>query len=65
MLRAHQGPAARWRSSPPIDGGLLLQATDRLQAAGDDPATWTLADRDARAEATLDELAFAWRACRA
>ena len=27
----------------PIDGGALLQVKDRLQAAGDDPADWTLA----------------------
>ncbi|MFP3714784.1 bifunctional phosphoribosylaminoimidazolecarboxamide formyltransferase/IMP cyclohydrolase [Puerhibacterium sp. TATVAM-FAB25] len=49
----------------PISGGLLLQAADRYQAEGDDPATWTLAAGQAADAATLGELAFAWRAVRA
>lgn len=48
-----------------VDGGALLQVTDRLQADGDDPAGWTLATGDALSEAELAELAFAWRASRA
>ncbi|WP_240139862.1 bifunctional phosphoribosylaminoimidazolecarboxamide formyltransferase/IMP cyclohydrolase [Streptomyces sp. MUM 178J] len=48
-----------------IDGGALLQAADRLQADGDDPAGWTLATGEALAADELKELAFAWRACRA
>ncbi|MFF7410801.1 bifunctional phosphoribosylaminoimidazolecarboxamide formyltransferase/IMP cyclohydrolase [Streptomyces lydicus] len=49
----------------PVDGGALLQETDRLQAAGDDPANWTLATGAALPAGELAELAFAWRACRA
>jgi len=49
----------------PIEGGLLVQVKDRLQADGDDPATWTLASGEALSAAELAELAFAWRACRA
>ncbi|MFC9505210.1 bifunctional phosphoribosylaminoimidazolecarboxamide formyltransferase/IMP cyclohydrolase [Streptomyces sp. NPDC057002] len=49
----------------PIDGGALLQVTDRLQADGDDPANWTLATGEALSPAELAELAFAWKACRA
>ncbi|TKR22378.1 bifunctional phosphoribosylaminoimidazolecarboxamide formyltransferase/IMP cyclohydrolase [Cellulomonas hominis] len=49
----------------PISGGLLMQQVDRLDAAGDDPATWTLAAGEAADEATLADLAFAWRAVRA
>ncbi|MCD7443912.1 bifunctional phosphoribosylaminoimidazolecarboxamide formyltransferase/IMP cyclohydrolase [Streptomyces lincolnensis] len=49
----------------PIDGGALLQITDRLQAEGDDPANWTLATGEALSEAELAELSFAWKACRA
>ncbi|MFJ9415758.1 bifunctional phosphoribosylaminoimidazolecarboxamide formyltransferase/IMP cyclohydrolase [Streptomyces sp. NPDC101227] len=49
----------------PIDGGALLQVTDRLQAEGDDPATWTLAAGEALSAEELAELAFAWRAGRA
>ncbi|MGW1560950.1 bifunctional phosphoribosylaminoimidazolecarboxamide formyltransferase/IMP cyclohydrolase [Streptomyces sp. NPDC002144] len=49
----------------PVDGGALLQVTDRLQADGDDPANWTLATGEALSPAELAELAFAWKACRA
>ncbi len=48
-----------------IDGGLLMQQTDSFQAEGDDPARWSLAAGDAADEATLADLAFAWRAVRA
>ena len=48
----------------PIDGGALLQVTDRLQADGDDPAHWTLATGEALDADELQQLAFAWRACR-
>ncbi|MGW7382116.1 bifunctional phosphoribosylaminoimidazolecarboxamide formyltransferase/IMP cyclohydrolase [Streptomyces sp. NPDC054794] len=48
-----------------VDGGVLLQETDRLQADGDDPANWTLATGEALSAAELAELAFAWKACRA
>jgi phosphoribosylaminoimidazolecarboxamide formyltransferase/IMP cyclohydrolase len=49
----------------PVSGGLLLQVADALQADGDDPAQWTLAAGEAADAATLADLAFAWRACRA
>ncbi len=49
----------------PISGGLLLQQVDRVDADGDDPTTWTLASGAAADEATLADLAFAWRAVRA
>ncbi|MFF2653180.1 bifunctional phosphoribosylaminoimidazolecarboxamide formyltransferase/IMP cyclohydrolase [Streptomyces sp. NPDC058045] len=64
VLRAPEAPAAPVEFRQ-IDGGALLQATDRLQAGGDDPATWTLAAGQALEPAELAELAFAWRACRA
>ena len=48
----------------PISGGVLAQRPDRIDAAGDDPANWTLATGDAADEATLGDLAFAWRAVR-
>lgn len=56
------GPVVEIR---PISGGLLRQQTDRVDAPGDDPATWTLAAGEAADEATLADLAFAWRAVRA
>jgi phosphoribosylaminoimidazolecarboxamide formyltransferase/IMP cyclohydrolase len=49
----------------PVSGGLLVQSVDRIDAPGDDPATWTLAAGDAADEATLADLVFAWRAVRA
>ncbi|MEV8043134.1 bifunctional phosphoribosylaminoimidazolecarboxamide formyltransferase/IMP cyclohydrolase [Streptomyces griseoluteus] len=64
VLRAPQGPAATVEIKP-VDGGVLVQEADRLQADGDDPASWTLASGDALSPAELAELAFAWRACRA
>ncbi|MDQ2789360.1 MAG: bifunctional phosphoribosylaminoimidazolecarboxamide formyltransferase/inosine monophosphate cyclohydrolase [Pseudonocardiales bacterium] len=48
-----------------LSGGLLLQTRDALDAPGDDPASWTLATGMPVAEATLADLAFAWRTCRA
>ncbi|MCU1677524.1 MAG: purH [Frankiales bacterium] len=48
----------------PISGGLLMQTIDRLDAAGDDPATWTLQTGPAADAETLADLAFAWRAIR-
>ncbi len=47
-----------------ISGGLLMQTVDRLQADGDDPASWTLASGELADAATLADLGFAWRACR-
>lgn len=49
----------------PISGGALLQDRDVLDADGDDPANWTLAAGDPADAATLADLEFAWRACRA
>ena len=48
-----------------IWGGMLVQDSDAVDAEGDDPANWTLASGDAADEATLADLAFAWRSVRA
>lgn len=64
VLRCPEAPSAEVEVKP-IDGGALLQVTDRLQAEGDDPANWTLATGDALSADELKELAFAWKACRA
>lgn len=47
-----------------ISGGVLAQDVDLLDADGDDPRTWTLAAGEAADDATLADLAFAWRAVR-
>jgi phosphoribosylaminoimidazolecarboxamide formyltransferase/IMP cyclohydrolase len=49
----------------PVSGGLLAQTWDRVDALGDDPVNWQLKAGEAADEATLADLAFAWRACRA
>lgn len=48
-----------------VSGGLLLQQRDALDAAGDDPANWTLATGTPADPQTLADLVFAWRTCRA
>jgi phosphoribosylaminoimidazolecarboxamide formyltransferase / IMP cyclohydrolase len=59
----------------PISGGVLCQTVDRVdavveagegvEAGGDDPARWRLVAGEPADEATLADLAFAWRAIRA
>jgi phosphoribosylaminoimidazolecarboxamide formyltransferase / IMP cyclohydrolase len=53
---------AEWRQ---LDGGLLMQAPDRLDAPGDDPAAWAHKAGPEAGSDVLADLAFAWRACRA
>jgi len=64
-LAGPAGPAGRAVEWRPVDGGVLLQTADRLDAPGDDPVTWQLKAGQAAAAADLANLAFAWRACRA
>ncbi|GAA2489989.1 bifunctional phosphoribosylaminoimidazolecarboxamide formyltransferase/IMP cyclohydrolase [Winogradskya humida] len=47
-----------------IGGGVLVQLSDRIDAEGDDPASWTLATGAAATADELRDLAFAWRAIR-
>jgi phosphoribosylaminoimidazolecarboxamide formyltransferase/IMP cyclohydrolase len=42
-----------------------MQSSDRIDAPGDDPSTWTLQAGEPADERTLADLAFAWRAIRA
>ncbi|MEU6203844.1 bifunctional phosphoribosylaminoimidazolecarboxamide formyltransferase/IMP cyclohydrolase [Micromonospora musae] len=55
-------PPAEWRQ---VSGGVLVQLADRIDADGDDPASWRLATGEPADEATMRDLAFAWRAVRA
>jgi phosphoribosylaminoimidazolecarboxamide formyltransferase/IMP cyclohydrolase len=64
VLLAPEAPC-QLKEFRPVEGGVLLQQKDLLQAEGDDPANWTLATGDALPAAELAELAFAWRASRA
>ena len=48
-----------------LSGGLLVQTRDALDARGDDSANWKLATGEPADVATLADLKFAWRTCRA
>jgi phosphoribosylaminoimidazolecarboxamide formyltransferase/IMP cyclohydrolase len=48
-----------------VSGGLLVQQRDAIDAEGDDPNNWTLATGSPADPATLADLVFAWRTCRA
>jgi phosphoribosylaminoimidazolecarboxamide formyltransferase/IMP cyclohydrolase len=57
-----------WNPAPAefkqVGGGLLVQMADRIDAPGDDPATWTLATGAPATPERLADLVFAWRAIR-
>ncbi len=57
----HPGRTVEWRA---VSGGLLMQSVDTVEENGDDPTGWTLATGEPADDATLADLAFAWRACR-
>ncbi|WP_413542954.1 bifunctional phosphoribosylaminoimidazolecarboxamide formyltransferase/IMP cyclohydrolase [Citricoccus nitrophenolicus] len=65
LLRLPAGYARDTVEYKQVSGGMLLQARDAVDAAGDDPETWTLAAGEAADPDTLADLAFAWRAVRA
>ena len=48
-----------------VSGGLLVQTADTVSEPGDSPEGWTLAAGAPADAATLADLGFAWRACRA
>jgi phosphoribosylaminoimidazolecarboxamide formyltransferase/IMP cyclohydrolase len=60
--------APRWRPAAvewrPVTGGVLVQTADRVDAPGDDPATWRLEAGDPASPEVLRDLVFAWRAIR-
>ena len=48
----------------PISGGMLLQATDEIDAQGDSPARWNQVSGDPVDLQTMKDLEFAWRSVR-
>jgi phosphoribosylaminoimidazolecarboxamide formyltransferase/IMP cyclohydrolase len=48
----------------PISGGMLLQATDEIDAQGDSPAQWNQVSGDPVDLQTIKDLEFAWRSVR-
>jgi len=65
LLRAPSPAGGTALETKPLDGGVLVQTADRLQAPGDDPSGWTLATGTPVDDEVLADLAFAWRAVRA
>lgn len=49
----------------PVSGGVLLQATDVIDANGDTPANWKQVSGQTVDEQTMKDLEFAWRSVRA
>ncbi|WP_232303864.1 bifunctional phosphoribosylaminoimidazolecarboxamide formyltransferase/IMP cyclohydrolase [Pseudofrankia sp. DC12] len=65
LLQCAPPPHPRGVELRQVSGGLLLQSRDALDAAGDEPSTWTLEAGTPADEETLEDLRFAWRAIRA
>ncbi|MCI0689153.1 MAG: bifunctional phosphoribosylaminoimidazolecarboxamide formyltransferase/IMP cyclohydrolase [Sporichthyaceae bacterium] len=65
LLRCVREPRLATVEYRRIDGGLLVQSVDRLDAPGDDPASWQLVAGPASSAPVLADLAFGWRAARA
>ena len=63
ILKVAEPPKAH-ASIRQIDGGLLVQDTDLINAVGDDPDSWKLVSGEAADAETLKDLVFAWRAIR-
>jgi phosphoribosylaminoimidazolecarboxamide formyltransferase/IMP cyclohydrolase len=64
VLKCADDAARTTTEMRPVSGGLLLQSVDHVDAAGDDPTTWTLQTGEVADAETLQDLAFAWKACR-
>ena len=64
ILRCDPASGDRPAELRQISGGMLVQTRDHVDAAGDDPATWTLASGEPASAEVLADLAFAWTACR-
>ncbi|WP_084124334.1 bifunctional phosphoribosylaminoimidazolecarboxamide formyltransferase/IMP cyclohydrolase [Demequina sp. NBRC 110054] len=59
---AHASLPREWRR---ITGGLLVQATDRIDAPGDAASSWEQVAGGTVSAEVMADLEFAWRACRA
>ncbi|WP_147108098.1 bifunctional phosphoribosylaminoimidazolecarboxamide formyltransferase/IMP cyclohydrolase [Nesterenkonia populi] len=61
LAEGHHRETVEYRQ---ISGGMLLQASDAIDAEGDDPSSWKLVSGPAADEQVLADLAFSWRAVR-
>ncbi len=73
LLKVPVNPTSDGIEFRPISGGMLIQTMDRIDAVvgsepvagGDAPSAWRLVSGEPADEATLADLAFAWRSVRA
>lgn len=63
ILKVTEPPKAKTQFRA-IDGGLLVQSTDLIDATGDAPNAWKLVSGEPADAETLKDLEFAWRAVR-
>ncbi|MGP3914735.1 bifunctional phosphoribosylaminoimidazolecarboxamide formyltransferase/IMP cyclohydrolase [Nonomuraea sp. 10N515B] len=63
LLACAEGPAQPTEFRK-IDGGLLVQTVDRVDAPGDAASQWELKTGEPASPEVLADLEFAWRACR-
>lgn len=63
ILKVPRPPQARSQIRG-IDGGLLVQGMDMIDAPGDDPSSWKLVSGADADEDMMRDLQFAWRAVR-
>ncbi|MGN9836638.1 bifunctional phosphoribosylaminoimidazolecarboxamide formyltransferase/IMP cyclohydrolase [Nonomuraea sp. H19] len=63
LLACPEGPAQPTEFRK-VDGGLLVQTVDRVDAPGDAAAQWELKTGAPASPEVLADLEFAWRACR-
>ncbi|MGP3958569.1 bifunctional phosphoribosylaminoimidazolecarboxamide formyltransferase/IMP cyclohydrolase [Nonomuraea sp. 3N208] len=63
LLVCAEGPAQPTEFRK-IDGGLLVQSVDRVDAPGDAASQWELKTGEPASPEVLADLEFAWRACR-
>lgn len=63
ILKVTEPPKAKTQFRA-IDGGLLVQSTDLIDATGDDPNAWKLVSGEPADAEMLKDLEFAWRAVR-
>lgn len=63
ILKVAEPPTAKTQFRA-IDGGLLVQSTDLINAPGDTPDAWKLVSGEPADAETLKDLEFAWRAVR-
>ncbi|MEV4011217.1 bifunctional phosphoribosylaminoimidazolecarboxamide formyltransferase/IMP cyclohydrolase [Nonomuraea angiospora] len=63
LLQCPEGPS-RQVELREIDGGVLAQSVDKVDASGDSAAQWELKTGTPASPEQLADLEFAWRACR-